>query len=116
MKASSLAATLFGDATVISWPFTRLSDARVQAEIGDQLLRTGEALDITDRGRNSGGDCHIHSRQGHEPPDQRVFQSVLRDIGFDNLQRLFDLIDLADITCRITPSSKPSTDASGPSA
>lgn len=49
------------------WAGTGLADARIEAEIADQLARRPEAADIADRGQERRRADHVDARAGHQP-------------------------------------------------
>jgi hypothetical protein len=62
-------ATVLGDPTVRSWLPARLAHARVQAEIRDQLLRSGEPVKVPDRRDDRERDRGIDAGDRHQPLD-----------------------------------------------
>ena len=58
-EMARLAAATLGDPAVMSPPVTRLSDARVETEIGNELLGGGEAVDPADRRRHPDSNDHV---------------------------------------------------------
>src|SRR5262245_43370772 len=63
-----LAGALFADPSVPGRLRTRLTHARVEAEVTDELARCGEAVDIADRGEQRGGGDEVHAGQGEQSP------------------------------------------------
>src|SRR5689334_8169842 len=59
--AARMRAALFGNPSVSWATLARLVHARVQPEIGDQLVGRGEAVDRADRGQYAEGDHHVDS-------------------------------------------------------
>jgi hypothetical protein len=49
------------------WAGTGPADARIEAEIADQLARRPEAADIADRGQERRRADHVDARDGHQP-------------------------------------------------
>ena len=74
-----------------------LVDARVQAEIGDQTIRSGEPLDGTDRGDEPDRDHHVDARDRHQPLDVRVAQSITRQLALNNAQVLAEPVVLTQV-------------------
>src|SRR5438309_10715197 len=92
MRTPSLA-----DATMLGNPETGLPHPRVQADIADQLLRTGEAAHIADCRHETGGDDQIDARDREQPLDRRIIISCLCDLRVENPQILAQPIELAQV-------------------
>ena len=67
----------------------------MQTEITDQLLRRREAGDVADRSDQGDGDDHVHTGDGHQPPDVVAGQRMPGEIALDPLQILAEAVDLA---------------------
>jgi hypothetical protein len=63
-----------------------LADARVQAEIADQLVRRAEPGEVTDRGGDRHGDCHVDAGDRHQPLGVLTAQRDPRELGVDEPQ------------------------------
>jgi hypothetical protein len=61
-----------------------LPHARVQPEIADQLLGSGKAPDIPDRGDQCEGDNHMNAGDGHQPLHPFIGKCRLGKIAFDD--------------------------------
>lgn len=65
---------------------TGLPHSRVQADITDQLLRTGEAAHIADCGHETGGDDQVDAPDREQPLDRRIIVCCLGDLRVENSQ------------------------------
>ncbi len=74
--------TLLGDPPVPGHPLAGLMHARVQAEIGNQLVRAGEAVDGADRRQQPDGDHNVDARDGPKSLHIGVGQRVARELAF----------------------------------
>lgn len=90
-------AALLGDPTVPRSIFAGLMHARVQAEIGDQLVGACEALDRPDRSQHADGDHHVDAGDGHQAFCIRIGQRVAGQLPLDNTQVLAEAIMLAHV-------------------
>src|SRR4051794_8405793 len=72
-----------------------LADARIEAEVADELPLPGEAPDISDRGEERRGGDHVDARDRHQSPDLRRGQSVAGDLFLDLGDLLVEELDLA---------------------
>jgi hypothetical protein len=78
-------------------PLAGLAHARVQAEIGDQLVGAGEALDGADRGQQPDRDHHVDARHRHEPFHVGVGQRVAGEFALHRTQVLAEAVVLAQV-------------------
>ena len=92
-----MGAALLGDPPVPRPAVAGLMHARVQAEIGDQLVGAGEALDRADRRHQADRDHHVDARNGHEPLDVRVGERVARELALDDPQVVGEPVVLAQM-------------------
>jgi hypothetical protein len=65
---------------------TRLMYGRVQSEVADQLLGTGEPTDVADGGQDTGGDDGVDTADGHQALDVGVRKRMLRQVAVDDGQ------------------------------
>src|SRR5437867_9761586 len=56
---SDLGCALFGDPSAARWIVAGLADARIEAEVADQMRGAGEAVDVADVGEEGGGDDEV---------------------------------------------------------
>ena len=79
----------------LAGPAPRLTDPRIEAEVGRQLAPIREAVDVADGGHERRRDDHVDAGDGHQPLDLGPPQRV----GGDELVDLRDLrveeVDLA---------------------
>ena len=73
----------------------RLTHARVEAEVADELAPGWEAADVADGGQERRGDDHVDARDGHQPPDLRRGKRRLGDRPLDRGDLLVEKLDLA---------------------
>ena len=90
--AARVPAASLGDAPVLGRSRSGLPHARVQPEIADQLLGSGKALDIPDRGDQCEGDNHINAGDGHQPLHPFIGKCRLGETAFDR----FEIVGAAD--------------------
>ena len=93
-----MGAALLGDRPVPRPTVAGLVHARVQAEIGDQLVGAGEALDGADRREQARGDHHVDAGNGHEPLGVRMAERVARDLPLHGPKILAETVVLAQMT------------------
>jgi hypothetical protein len=77
---------LMGYVTVECGMIARLMNGRIQAEITDQLVGTGEAVDVADRREHTGRDDSVHAADGHQPPNIWIIERSLRELAIYNRQ------------------------------
>ena len=83
---------------MVGQPRARLPDARVKAEIADELLGLVETPRLADRRRDGQRHDHVDARDGHQPLDPVVRQSRASKIALDDLEVLAEPIELAQMT------------------
>jgi len=64
--AARMSAALLGNPSVISRSRSGLSDARVEAEVADELLRLPEASNLADRRHDGERHHHVDARNCHQ--------------------------------------------------
>jgi hypothetical protein len=72
-----------------------LADARVEAEVADQLPRRGEAAHIADRGHERRRCLHVDARNAHQPQHLRPGERLLGDLAVERGDLLIEEVDLA---------------------
>jgi hypothetical protein len=87
-----MATALFGDPAVVDRSRSRLPDARVQAEVTDQVLRSREAPDVADRGQHPERDHHVDARNRYQPLAVLISQDVAREVALDHAQIIAQVI------------------------
>jgi hypothetical protein len=90
--ATSMATALFGDPAVVDRSWSRLPDARVQAEVTDQVPRSRETPDVADRGQHPERDHHVDARNRHQPLAVLISQGVAREVALDHAQIIAQVI------------------------
>ena len=81
-----MAASLLGDPSMTGGPWPRLPDARIEAEIADELLRTVEALDRADSRHERQRDDHVDAGNRHQTRDTFVGQRRTGKVALDRLE------------------------------
>ena len=61
-----------------------LPDTRVEAEMADQLLRAGAALDVADRRHQPGRHGDIHACDREQPPHGRIIDDDHVDVAVEH--------------------------------
>ena len=72
-----------------------LADARVEAEVADQLARRGEAADVADRGHEGRRRLHVDAGDGHQPQQLRPGERLLGDLAIERGDLGVEEVDLA---------------------
>jgi hypothetical protein len=72
-----------------------LADARVEAEVADQLPRAGEAADVADRGEQRRGGDEVHAGQRQQPPHLGRAQHLFGERPLDQGDLAVEERDLA---------------------
>src|SRR5436190_18338772 len=90
-----LARPLLADSAVSGGLAARLVDARVEAEVADQLPRTWEAADVADRGEQRGGGDEVDARQGEQPTHLLRIEHLLGERPLDQGDLCVEEGDLA---------------------
>ena len=95
--AAGMAASLLGDPSMIGWPWPRLPDAWIEAEIADKLLRTVEALGRADSRHERQRDDHVDAGNRHQTRDAFVSQRRAGKVALDRLEVFAKPVELAQM-------------------
>jgi hypothetical protein len=71
--------------------------AGVRAQVADELVRAGEARDVSNGSQHARGDDRVHSADRHQPPDVRVFERSLCEVLVDHGQLGREAVDLVQM-------------------
>src|SRR5271166_2081719 len=78
-----------------------LRDARVEAEVADEVACAAEALRVPDRCQEARGDDHVDPGHRHQPLDLFALEGGLGDQLLDRGDLLVEKVDLADPRVRL---------------
>src|SRR5215831_12712153 len=95
--AARMPTALLGDPPVVGRPRARLSDARVEAEIADELLGLVETTRLADRRHDGKRHHHVDARDRHQLLDPVVRQSRASKIALDDFKVFAEPIELAQV-------------------
>jgi hypothetical protein len=84
-----------GDPPAARRSWAGLVDARVKAEVGDQLAGGFEAADVADRGQEDRRADDVDARHGHQPLDLRALKRFACDQPLDLLDLCVEELDVA---------------------
>ena len=85
------------DAAVVGRAKPGLADARVEAEVADQLLRTVEAGDVAYRRHQPGRHRQVDAGDRQQPVDRHVLERALGDVAVEVGEVLAQPVELADM-------------------
>ena len=88
-------ATLLGDPSMRRGLVAGLLDARVQAEVADELVRRAEAGEVADGGGDRDRDRDVDAGDRHQSPGRLAAQRDARELGVDQPQLLAVEVQLA---------------------
>src|SRR5215211_2281405 len=86
---------LLGDVAVTRRGLAGLANAGVEPDVGDELSRRLEALDVADRGSEGRRRDEVHPRHAHQPADLRGFERRSRQHPLCLCDFAIEEVDLA---------------------
>ena len=107
-QGPGMGASPLADAAILGEPKPGLVNPRIEPDVAHQLLRAVEAMDITDRGNQPGGDGEVDAGDRQKPSDRRIITDGLGNLAVEPLQVLAQAIKFAQVASMAARSSSGS--------